>query len=319
MENAVVKIMSENGLVSVNVDDVPKIIVDNIETISELERKVRSAEKSANEAMDFFGKQMAHYEERGVWFFKYRTGNTKDIVEDTQKALEKSLQAQQVNNEALTMVLDFQKKLAKTTKYLFDLGCANITMNRITVKAIEKKLSGASKEEISELAKQELISVVRQLKAQEDIHKKQEFLTSKVKDSLSRLKEKDNLDKEQSENIESLINESSIHEKRILKLHENLSEKDIIDEEQTQRLENLDRLLSSKEIVDKQQEESITKNKLSINKNTEAIKILVEYMQQKDLLDKEQTEKIKFLKIAVIILIVFVICEVAILLFQFLP
>lgn len=314
-----IEIESENGVISVNTDNIPDIVAGRIEDISALEKEVENSESSAKAAMEYVGTQMTRYEEKGVWIFRHRAGNTKDIVEDTQEAVERLASAQQVSVNALKKSFEFQKKLAETSKYLFELGCANITVNRIAVRAIEAKLNGASKGEISELARQEMMAVVRQLKEQEDILKKQEFLTSKVKENVSRLDEKDALDKEQSDKISSLSNENKEQNKKLDKIHKTLSEKERIDAEQSQRLEELGALLDNKDLVDKKQEEAISKN-------SEAIKVLFDYTKQKDILDKEQSEEIEVLKkssqrklgiLAISISIVAIICSIGSLVFQF--
>lgn len=220
---------TENGIISVNTENIPDIIAGKIEEISALEKDVNSSEASAKKAMNYVNNQMERYEVKGKWVFKHRSGNTKDIIEDTQEAIEQLAAAQQVSVKALKKSFEFQKKLAETSKYLFELGCANITVNRIAVRAIEAKMKGASKGEISELAHQEMMAVVRQLKEQEDILKKQEFLNSQVKKNASRLDEKDK-----------------------------------IDAEQTQRLEELGAMLNNKDLVDQKQEETIKKNEKSI-------------------------------------------------------
>ena len=287
-ENKMIEVETKSGIVSVNIETIPDIVAGRIEDISALENEVKQSEESAKDAMQFVT-QMAHYQEKGVWIFRHRAGNTKDIIEDTQVSVEKLAAAQQVSVSAMKKSFEFQKKLAETSKYLFELGCANITVNRIAVSAIEAKLNGASKEEISELARQEMMAVVRQLKEQEDILKKQEFLSSKVKENSSRLNEKELLDKEQTEKIASLSNENREQNKKLSEIRFSLSEKEKIDEEQSQRLEELGTLLSNKDLVDKTQEEAITKN-------SEAIKVLFEYAKQKDILDKEQSEEIERIK-----------------------
>ena len=70
------------------------------------------------------------------------------------------------------MSFEYQKKLGEITKYLFGLGVTNIAMNRSVVRELELKLQGASAEELDEFARRELLGVVKQLKAQEDIMKK---------------------------------------------------------------------------------------------------------------------------------------------------
>lgn len=313
-----IEIESEKGVISVNTDNIPDIVAGRIEDISALEKEVENSESSAKAAMEYVGTQMTRYEEKGFWIFRHRAGNTKDIVEDTQEAVERLASAQQVSVNALKKSFDFQKKLAETSKYLFELGCANIAVNRIAVQAIEAKLNGASKGEISELARQEMMAVVRQLKEQEDILKKQEFLTSKVKENVSRLDKKDALDKEQSDKISSLSNENKEQNKKLDKIHNTLSEKERIDAEQSQRLEELRALLDNKDLVDQKQEEAISKN-------SEAIKVLFDYTKQKDILDKEQSEEIEVLKssqrklgiLAISISIVAIICSIGSLVFQF--
>ena len=263
-----VAIRNGDEIITVNVDDIPEVISSQITKISELEEKVKASDKSAKKAMEYVSSQMSKYEEKGWGIFKHRSGNTKDIVEDTQEAIEKLAEAQQVTVEALNKSFEFQKKLAKASEYLFNLGCANITVNRIAVRAIEAKLSGASKEKISDLARQEMMDVVTQLKQQEDILKKQEELKAKVKKNSDRLNEKDELDEKQSKEIENLNSQ--------------LSEKDRIDAEQTQRLEELGAMLENKNSIDQRQEESL--------------KLIFEYMKTKDELDKAQSISIDELK-----------------------
>jgi len=214
-KNEIVK--AEAELVTIDVDAIPEIVTSSIKSISQLEKKVRDAESSAGEAMEFVAEQMDCYVEKGKWIFKRRTGNTKDIIEDTQKGLQELAKAQHVSVEALQMSFDFQRKLAETSKYLFQLGCANMVANRVAVRAIELKLSGAGKEEISELAKQEMLAVVKQLKAQEDILKKQEFLHSKVKSHENILNFQKDKDEEHDALLKRQMDVDALHDQELEK------------------------------------------------------------------------------------------------------
>ena len=251
---------TENGIISVNTENIPDIIAGKIEEISALEKEVNSSEASAKKAMNYVNNQMERYEVKGKWIFKHRSGNTKDIIEDTQEAIEQLAAAQQVSVKALKKSFEFQKKLAETSKYLFELGCANITVNRIAVRAIEAKMKGATKGEISELAHQEMMAVVRQLKEQEDILKKQEFLNSQVKKHTARLDEKDKIDTEQNERLEelgTLLNNKDVidqkqedaikkNAKSIKILFDYTKQKDILDKEQSKEIQNLKKSSSTK-------------------------------------------------------------------------
>lgn len=183
-QNELVEIESENGVISVNTNEITNIVEGKIDYISQLEKEVENSESSAKDAMNFVGTQMQRYEDKGFLCFHWRSGNNKDIIEDTQEAVEKLAAAQQVSVNAMKKSFEFQKKLAETSKFLFKLGCSNIATNRAAVKAIKDKLNDASSEELSEIARQEMLALVRQLKEQEDVLKKQEVLTSKVKENI---------------------------------------------------------------------------------------------------------------------------------------
>lgn len=193
----------KNNAYEISIEDYPEIISSQIESISELEKRIKDSDSTAKNAMAYvFG--MSRYEIKGKGIFKHKSGNTKDIIDDTQNAIVKLAEAQQVSVEALIKSFEFQQKLTNVAKYLFDLGCCNIVANETAVRSIEAKLSGASGEQISALARQEAIAVLKRLKEQENILKKQEELKVKVKKNHERLNEKDAIDEEQSNQIKTL-------------------------------------------------------------------------------------------------------------------
>lgn len=110
--------------------------------------------------------------------------------------------AQICSAEAQEVSFTYQQKLAEMTKFLFALGVSNIAMNRSIVRELELKLKGASEEELDELARREIISVVKQLKAQEDIMKKQSDLSDKVRIHESRINELTDKHTEHTDRIE---------------------------------------------------------------------------------------------------------------------
>lgn len=193
----------KNNASEISIEDYPEIISSQIESISELEKSIKDSDSTAKNAMAYvFG--MSRYEEKGKGIFKHKSGNTKEIIDDTQNAVEKLAEAQQVSVEALIKSFEFQRKLADVAKYLFELGCSNIVANETAVRSIKAKLSGASGEQISALARHEAIAVLKRLKEQQNILKKQEELKGKVKKNAERLNEKDVIDEEQSNQIREL-------------------------------------------------------------------------------------------------------------------
>ena len=249
----------KNNASEISIEGYPKIISSQIESISELEKSIEDSDSTAKNAIAYvFG--MSRYEEKGKGIFKHKSGNTKEIIDDTQNAVEKLAKAQQVSVEALRKSFEFQKKLSDVIKYIFELGCANIAMNETTIRVVEAELSGASRKQISTLCKQEMKSVIKRLKNQRDILKRQEDLNGKVKKNYERLNEKDVIDEEQSNQIRDLNdklltkNELDIKQTNdIQDIAERLNEKDVIDEEHSNQIRDLnDKLLIKNELDIKQ-------------------------------------------------------------------
>lgn len=271
--------MSKNQLNLIDVpekiseENLPEIIDGQVNNIKVLDNQIQKALKSAGSARE--AAETASNMNAGFW-------HRKDAIEGLQSAVAEIGNATADNAESQKMLFDSLQKMAQVEKIILQIGCMSIAMNRSTVRELELKLKGASKEKLSELAKKELESVIKQIRQQQDILEKQDRLENNVKtlheeaqNQKTRLDKKDSLDLEQTENIQK-------NKKR-------LDKKDIIDAEQTQRLEELGALLNNKDLVDQKQEEAI-------NKNAEAIKVLFEYTKQKDFLDKEQSEEIEKIK-----------------------
>ena len=251
-------------------ENLPEIIDDQVNNIKILDRQIQKALKNAGNARE--AAEIAANMSAG-WFHK------KSAIEGLQSAVEEIGNATADNAESQRMLFDCLQKMAQVEKIILQIGCMSIAMNRSTIRELELKLKGASNEELSELAKKELQSVIKQIRQQQDIFEKQARLENNVRTlheesqaQKNRLDKKDNLDSTQSVNI-------AANKKR-------LDEKDKIDAEQSKRLEELSIMLNNKNLLDQEQEEAI---------NAEALKVLFEYTKQKDILDKEQSAKIDLL------------------------
>jgi DNA-binding ferritin-like protein (Dps family) len=151
-----------------------------VKKLNELAKTVKKALDAAKKAEDAADK----VQDRTVTFW----GGRKEAIEELQTASVSIADSVASNAEAQKVSFEFQTKLAEITKYLFGLGVSNIASNRIVVRELELRLNGASKEELSELARQEMLMVIKQLKDQEDILIKQEELAKNVKGHENRLK-----------------------------------------------------------------------------------------------------------------------------------
>ena len=72
----------------VNEDNLPSAIFGAIDIISSLEKKIRQSSDEANSVLDYINNNMKRYKNKSLFGFGYRSGNTKDIIEDLQKAVE---------------------------------------------------------------------------------------------------------------------------------------------------------------------------------------------------------------------------------------
>lgn len=154
------------SVIKFNPKDLPNIIAEQGKTLNEFCEKKKQAIILAEAAK---AKAAKAKEKKVTWY----SGKTDAIVE-LQSATEELSDALESLTEAVNQSYINQKKIAKVNEYLLGLGLTNTTLNRMVIRELEMKLNNASPEELSELAKQELMSVLRQLKAQEDIQNRLE-------------------------------------------------------------------------------------------------------------------------------------------------
>lgn len=191
---------------SIEDKELPTIIANQITKLNELDQGVKKAMNAASRAKEAADTAKT----KSVGFFK-----KKEAIEELQSAGIDLAEAVQSGAEAQKISFEFQTKLAEITKYLFGLGVSNIASNRFVVRELEMKLKGASKEKLSELAKQEVLSVVKQLKDQEDILKKQENLSQYVKIHDEKLKE-------YNDKTQEIIEQLKIHKEDNVRLEEQM-------------------------------------------------------------------------------------------------
>ena len=161
----------ENNLLqqNISIEQLPTIIGDTYKNITEVDRKISNAVSKAEEAKALA--DIASKKEAGWSFFG---GDKKEAIEALQSAAISQANALSDSVDANKQLFENQKKLSDALRYLFGLGVANMAANRTVVRELELKLQNASKEELSELARQEITNVILQLRAQEDMQYKLE-------------------------------------------------------------------------------------------------------------------------------------------------
>lgn len=163
--------------VAVDEKMLPELIQGQIGKLKELDEgviKALDAAKKAEEKADRAKNLSAGWSLFG--------GDKKKAIEGLQQAGVELAGAVQSGAKAQKLSFEFQTRIVDVTKYLFNLGVGNIAANRVVVRELELRLSGASKEQLSDLARQEVVSVIRQLKDQEDLLRKQERMQERIKE-----------------------------------------------------------------------------------------------------------------------------------------
>ena len=184
-------------VVEVKEDDIPSVITSQFAALKKVQASMDAAQTSVENA------QKAAADARGK-VVGIILGH-KPAIESTQNAVKKLAEAQTDMIDAQKYSFEYQEKLADITKYLFQLGVSSITMNRAVVREVSLRLQEASQEELDGLAQQELMNVLKQLKAQEDIMVKQENIEKKQKKLADRLNEQDVRNAEQDRLLAEVV------------------------------------------------------------------------------------------------------------------
>ena len=222
-----------------NEKDVTELVNNCFLRIEDIEKKIANSELSAKSAKESADKAMSV--ERH--FFQNTTAK---IVDQLQPAVKDLANAIEVSAETQKLLFEHQTILAECCRSLFGMGVSNITMIRCTINTIKMKLENASDEEISEMAKQELLNVVRQLRMQEDLFSKQEKIGTKVKGMDDKLKGMDSSLLSQEKEIETIHNKNKEHDERLKRYElkmaisdKRLSEQNAKDIEYDKRLKDM--------------------------------------------------------------------------------
>ena len=110
----------------------------------------------------------------------YTVGRNKAKAEQTQKVIEYAIDAIDNNALATKALFNNQILLANASKQLYALGVMGIASNRIVVREIRMRLKNASQEELDDLARKELESVVNELEKQKALEEKVDHLTDTI-------------------------------------------------------------------------------------------------------------------------------------------
>ena len=107
---------------------------------------------------------------------KHITESQIDII-NTQSSF---AEAQQRANDAQALSFEIQKQLAKMSEAIVAISVTSLATCSAAIQELERKLNGASKRELTDTAREEIIKIVEQLKSHENMMSRQNKLADIV-------------------------------------------------------------------------------------------------------------------------------------------
>ena len=156
--------------INISEEELPDVISEQFKAIVEIDKRIAEAEVSCATAKETADKMILA-----------KALNQKDAINATQDAVRSLAEAQTALSDAQRMLFENQQKMAEGMRYLLVLGASSIAMNRVVIAELEAKLKQATKEQLSEKAREELIGVVRLLREQESAFSKQDRMSDQIK------------------------------------------------------------------------------------------------------------------------------------------
>lgn len=126
--------------------------------------------------------QLKGFEDETFWFWKYKKGDTKEIITSTQEVVRSLSNVVVGNTHAIALSFKYHSEMAKFSQFLLGLGCYNIAMNEAIVSDLNdalKKKNTIDKKKLSEKTKERLKEIIKRLKDQQNILQKQNDLSEK--------------------------------------------------------------------------------------------------------------------------------------------
>ncbi len=155
--------------------------------------------------------QLKGFEDETFWFWKYKKGDTKEIITSTQEVVRSLSNVVIGNTHAIALSFRYHSELAKFSQFLLYLGCYNIAMNVAIVNDLNdalKKKETIDKRKLSEKTKERLKDIIHHLKEQQNILQQQNALAEKQASLQKELEKK--IDKQAfNDEIEKYVTKSS--------------------------------------------------------------------------------------------------------------
>ena len=162
--------LSEIENININEEDLPDVISEQFEANVDIDKRIQEAESRCATAKETADKMILA-----------KALNQKDAINATQDAVRSLAEAQTALSDSQRLLFENQQKMADGMRYLLVLGASSIAMNRVVIAELEAKLKQATKEQLSEKARQDLIGVIKLLRDQESAFSKQDRMSDQIK------------------------------------------------------------------------------------------------------------------------------------------
>lgn len=148
---------------------------DTLKLVKESEKRAQKAKEAANKASNLsagFGKK-------------------RKAIEALQNAQKENSLANEANSQAIYKIAELQQRLCDAIKALLSLNVRNLAASRSVYRQLELKLKGASEQELSDLAKEEIQKVMTELKKQQDMMLRQEKMSEEINKQNIKIQQQD--------------------------------------------------------------------------------------------------------------------------------
>ena len=193
-----------------------EILINESKLLLNIKSKIESTLKNADNAKEDIMDAGTNDYKTSVFNISFFKSSTEESIKKMQESTYylSNVVIDISNNQIIFW--DYLKKISEITKFLFNLGISNIATNNIVVNYLEKKLSDATKEELDDLAREEVENVVKRLKKQQELESRYEDFKKNIKKEM----------KDNQELIFELTNEIKLLKEEIKALKNKILTKD---------------------------------------------------------------------------------------------
>ena len=272
----------------VDASKIPALVDEQIKKLKALDEKVQDVLANAKDAKDSADRARS-CKKSGV--LGIARADALETISDAVKALG---DANESNAQGLSEVFGFMQSLAEISKGLFGLASMSMVAHNTVVQQLELKMRGASGEELSELAQNELERTISILKNQGNVLAEQDKQKKRLEAMQLRLNalsnEGDQHDAQQDELLEQHSQTVQEHAQMIAANMEHDAQQDELLEQHSQTDQEHAQMIAANMEHDAQQDELLEQHSQTDQEHAQMIAANIAHDAQQDGLIAENME-----------------------------